>query len=354
MPTPKKDKNGLYRVRWTDAHGKRRETTAKTYQGALEKYQEKIAAKVSGKEIEPLKGRVTVEKWCERWLASYALNSPGTRKMGITHVKVIVKTLGRKPLSKVDPDTVRQWVAELHRQGYSHSYIYALHNRLSQILGEAVHDGYLSRNPCSRRTSPGGAKTVPYVITTEQVWALYDAMPEQCRSAVLLGAFAGLRIAEAAGLRRQDVDLESGVIRPTVQYGGVPLKTADSKASIPIPLELADVLRENLEPVPGWTMVVPGQLGQGISPTSIEVHFRRARATVEGLPTDKLRFHDLRHYYASLLIQQGLDVKRVQQRLRHSSAKITLDTYGHLFEDDGEATRSAIGSAMRRPVPRRG
>lgn len=351
MPTPRKDKNGLYRVRWTDRQGKRRETTAKTYQGAVEKYQEKIAARVSGREVEPLKGRVTVGRWCERWLSSYALHTPGTRKMGVTHCKIIVDTLGSRRLSSLKPDDVREWVGQLHDRGYSQSYIYALHNRLSQILGDAVHDGYLARNPCSRRTSPGAAKTVPYVITTEQVWALYDGMPEQCRSAVLLGAFAGLRIAEAAGLRRQDVDLDSGIIRPTVQYGGVPLKTAESKASIPIPLELAGLLRDDLEQVPGWAMVVPGQLGQGISPSRIEVHFKRARAAVEGLPTETLRFHDLRHYYASLLIQQGLDVKRVQQRLRHSSAKITLDTYGHLFEDDGEATRSAIGAAMRRPAP---
>lgn len=132
---------------------------------------------------------------------------------------------------------------------------------------------------------------------------------------------------------------------------GAPLQSAESKASTPMPLELASIRRENLEHVPGWAMVVPGQLGQGISTSRIEVHSKRARAKAEGLPTEALRFHDLRHYYGSRLIQQGPDVKRVQQRLRHSTAKITLDTYEHLFEDDGEATRSPIGAAMRRPTP---
>jgi integrase len=66
---------------------------------------------------------------------------------------------------------------------------------------------------------------------------------------------------------------------------------------------------------------------------------------VEGLP-EGLRFHDLRHYYASLLISSGLDVKVVQARLRHATAKTTLDTYGHLWPDSDETTRAAISAVM--------
>lgn len=65
------------------------------------------------------------------------------------------------------------------------------------------------------------------------------------------------------------------------------------------------------------------------------------------------RFHDLRHYYASLLIASGLDVKVVQARLRHASAKTTLDTYGHLWPDSDDSTRAAIAAviAARREAP---
>jgi len=59
-----------------------------------------------------------------------------------------------------------------------------------------------------------------------------------------------------------------------------------------------------------------------------------------------VRFHDQRHYYASLLISSGLDVKVVQARLRHASAKTTLDTYGHLWPDSDETTRAAISTVM--------
>ena len=58
------------------------------------------------------------------------------------------------------------------------------------------------------------------------------------------------------------------------------------------------------------------------------------------------RFHHLRHFYASLLISKGLDVKVVQARLRHASAKTTLDTYGHLWPDSDETTRAVISEVI--------
>lgn len=73
-------------------------------------------------------------------------------------------------------------------------------------------------------------------------------------------------------------------------------------------------------------------------------YFREARATVKDLP-EGFRFHDLRHYFASLLISQGLDVKVVQS-LRHSSAKTTLDTYGHMWPDKEESARAAVAKVL--------
>ena len=71
---------------------------------------------------------------------------------------------------------------------------------------------------------------------------------------------------------------------------------------------------------------------------------RDARAAA-GLP-DEIHHHDLRHYYASLLISSGADVKVVQARVRHASAKMTLDTYAHLWPDTEESTRPATGEVL--------
>jgi integrase len=70
-----------------------------------------------------------------------------------------------------------------------------------------------------------------------------------------------------------------------------------------------------------------------------------ARDAVDGLPAG-FRFHDLRHYFASLLIESGASVKVVQARMRHASAKTTLDVYGHLWPDSDEATRTAVETVL--------
>jgi len=107
----------------------------------------------------------------------------------------------------------RPWLdRQLKAEGRADSHAYALHARLSQLFSDAVHDGIAPRNPCFRRTSPGTGKQRPYVATTEQVWALYNAVPAGIRPAILLGAHAGLRLAEAAALRPEDVDFIRGVV----------------------------------------------------------------------------------------------------------------------------------------------
>lgn len=95
----------------------------------------------------------------------------------------------------------------------------------------------------------------------------------------------------------------------------------------------------------GSETLVTGEFGRPVAPYTIETRFRDVRGAVEGLP-ERFRFHDLRHYFASLLIAAGLDVKVVQQRLRHASAETTLDTYGHMWPDKGESARAAIQNVL--------
>jgi integrase len=168
---------------------------------------------------------------------------------------------------------------------------------------------------------------------------------------ILLAAFAGLRVAEAVALRVSDVDLMRGVITPAIQYPGVELKTEESKTPIGIPQNLALELSVNHTKWGSETLVT-NEWGRGISPHRLEHYFREARATVKGLP-EGFRFHDLRHYFASLLIAQGLDVKVVQKCLRHSSAKTTLDTYGHMWPDKEESAKEAVAKVLGERLNRR-
>ena len=132
-----------------------------------------------------------------------------------------------------------------------------------------------------------------------------------------------------------------GIVSPIQQYPADPLKTEMSRTPIPIPSSLALALSAHVADPSTWIMC--NESGQQMGPWQLQREFRRARAKVEGLPDG---FHDLRHYFASLLIASNLDVKTVQIRLRHASAKTTLDTYGHLWPDSDDSTRAAIDVVM--------
>ena len=254
----------------------------------------------------PKTARTTVAEWCATWLDGYGTRRPSTVRQARVHVAQIVAAFGPLPLATVRPSQVRAWCTKLAEQGYATSTVYALHSRLSQIMSDAVHDGILPRSPCSRRTSPPQAKQRPYVATTGQVWALHDAMPSELRPAVLLGAFAGLRVAEACGLRVSDVDFMRGVITPAVQYPAEPLKTEISQTPIPIARTLANTLAAHVGRTPGEHVLVgeAGESGWQCGPWVLERAVRAARPGVEGLPAG-FRYHDLRHFYACLLIASG-------------------------------------------------
>jgi hypothetical protein len=142
---------------------------------------------------------------------------------------------------------------------------------------------------------------------------------------VVLGAFTGLRSAEVCGLRPTDVDFMRGIVTPAQQWPGEPLKTDNSRKAIPIPAELALELSAAVQRWPGPAIVTDGRGGVA-APWAIDRAVRRVRVEA-GLP-EGFRFHDLRHWYASLLISSGGDVKVVQARLRHASAKTRTATCG--------------------------
>jgi integrase len=340
---------------------------------------EQTASLVTGNHVAPKTAKTTVGEWCDTWLEGYATRRPSTVRQAKVHVRQIKAEFGGMRLSVVRPSHVKAWTVKLRREGgeagaaLSASYVYAIHSRLAQIMADAVHDGIIPRSPCSRRTSPGTGEQRPYVATTEQVWALYEAMPERIRAAVLLGAFAGLRLAEACGHRTEDTDFMRGVIRPRYQYPAEELKTDYSKTPVPVGREMALQLAAHVEKWPSPTLLT-GLDGGQLSTWALERAVRSSRAKVRkcadcgelqvkqgrtfkcsscrektdepGLPAG-FRYHDLRHYLASMLIANGADVKIVQARLRHGSAKTTLDTYGHLWPDKDESTMAIVDSVFK-------
>ena len=336
--------NGVWRARYYDEAGKQharhfpRKVDAQSWLDTV------TASVVRGDYVDPKTARTTVEQWCATWLEGYATRRASTVRQARVHIAQINKGFGPMRLADVRPSQVKAWTAQLKAAEYADSTVYATYRRFAQIMGDAVQDGIIPRSPCSRKTSPGGGVQRPYVATTEQVWALHDAMDEHLRSAILLGAFAGLRTAETCALRVSDVDFMRGIVAPAIQWPAEPLKSECSKTPVPIPQELALELAAGVKRYGGET-VVSDELRRACSPRGLQRAVRDARKKVTGLPVG-YRYHDLRHYFASLLIASGLDVKVVQTRLRHASAMTTLNCYGHLWPDADESSRAAVAVVL--------
>jgi integrase len=330
---------------WIDPSGRER-SQAFAKKTEAERYASKMEIDIAqGGYVDPKKARITVEQWCEIWLEGYGAHRPSTVRQAKVHISRIVMEFGPYSLGSLRPSQIRSWIAHLRQEGLEASYIYALHSRLAQIMSDAVHDGLLVKSPCSRRTSPQLGQQRVYVATTEQVWELYDLFPDRIRLAVLLGAFVGLRLAETCGLRPEDIDFLRGIVHPHVQYPVEPLKSNISRTAVPVPASLVAELSAQIAGYGRYPTLLTGEDGRQLSPWAIERAMRTARKKVQGLPAG-FRYHDLRHYFASLLIASGADVKTVQARLRHASAKTTLDTYGHIWPDRDESTRVAVDAVI--------
>lgn len=184
-------------------------------------------------------------------------------------------------------------------------------------------------------------------ISAEQVQALVEAVPERYRALVLLAAGTGMRQGEVFGLtvdrvdflrRTLSVDRQLVGISGRVPYFGPP-KTAASVRVIPLPGVVADALAAHLATFATEGLIFTNESGDMIRRSNFGTMWRRVTRSV-GL--DGLHFHDLRHFYASLLIRHGESVKTVQARLGHASAAETLDTYSHLWPDSDDRTREAV------------
>lgn len=333
--------NGKWRARYRDADGKEHARHFNRKMDGEKWLREVSASFVRGDYIDPSSASITVSDWCDKWLEGYKVHKPSTYGQGKTHVNRIKAHFGQRKLQSVKPSDVREWVASMLEEGLEKSTVHALHVRFSSIMGAAHYDGLIVRNPCSRRTSPGKGSRRPYVATTEQIWAIYDAMPGLYRNAVLLGAFAGLRIAEAVALRPQDVDREKRTITPHQQWPHQGLKTEHSQWPIPVPEGLITALFDSVADIRDPEVFTLTLIGRPAAPYQTRQHFTEACKQVPGLP-EGFRFHDLRHYFASHLIGAGLDIMTVQRAMRHKSPTTTLAVYAHLLPDRDETTRSAI------------
>lgn len=344
MAHVQKRPNGKYLVRWKDYSGSERSKQfvlmrdANAYKAEIEK------SLNDGSYLDPMTAKMTVNQWADLWIKGQQMHRPNTLRQAVSDLKRIRAAFGHRQLRSIKPVEVKAWVATMQDEGLAPSTVYARHRRLKQLIDDAVNDGVLPKSPLGRKSGPKQKARGQDIPTADQVWALYEAVPEGLKPAILLGAFAGLRNGEAVALRVQDVDFLRLEVRPVVQHGGVDLKTDSSRWPVPIPGSLAEELSRRVGKGRSNTFV-QDVYGGTITPSRLQANLRNAAATVEGIG-EGFKFHSLRHYYASMLIGRGLDIVTVQHCMRHAKASTTLNEYSHLLPDKNESVRFAVDELM--------
>lgn len=249
---------------------------------------------------------------------------------------------------------VRAWVAQLTASGLAPTTVNATYRTCSQIFEQAVVDDLLGRSPCVGVQLPSERRSERiHFLEPAQVDQLAAGVTERFATLIYAAAYTGMRAGELAALRVSRVNLlarEIDVSESMSEVGGklVPGPTKTGKRrTIGVPTFLCEMLGAHIGQYPstdGWvfTMAEGGPIRQR---NFYRRHFKSAVGR-SGLPED-LRFHDLRHTCAALLIANGRHIEEVKEHLGHSSIRVTSDRYGHLFPKARQALADGLDATFR-------
>jgi integrase len=309
-----------------------------------------------------------VSEYLEHWLSvkkiplkagTYATHSTFVHSQMIPH-------LGKIQLQRLSKNHVQHFIkVMLEEEDLEPSTIHTIYTILSSAMNDAVESQLLSANPCKKVVLPHVEDRDYQVLDSEQVQTLLTALVEHPLEGLITLALAtGMRRGELLGLKWSDIDMERGrlrVQRTVIRINGQGYlentpKTKGSRRTITLTRSALDALKEHrkrqlqerLQPAE-WNneldLVFPGRNGKYFPFPTLAEQFARV-LTLAGLP--KMRFHDLRHTCATLLLSMSISPKVVSELLGHSSIKITMDRYGHVIPGMQETAMNQYDVLLKR------
>lgn len=342
----RKDKN-LWSISLTvgyDQQGKQKRKLiyARTREELIQKKKDFEASQVGGF-VEPAK--ITVGQFIESWLndayKSSVRLSTYIRNEGIIRNHV-VPAIGRLPLSKLAPLNLQSLYAKKLSEGQSPRSVRNMHFVLHKAFGQAAQWGYIPRNVADMVSLPKPQKQEMKVLTPEQANKLLsEGKRDWYYPLYALALTTGLRQGELLGLQWDDINMENGTVtvRRTLKelngqlISGEP-KSKNARRTISLPDRAIRILREHRKAqlergLIGSKCVFTNHNGGPIRPQNL---VRRSfYPLLKSLDLPLVRFHDLRHTHATMLLQENVNPKLVQERLGHSNISLTLDTYSHVL-----------------------
>jgi integrase len=280
--------------------------------------------------------KITFGQFADKFLkevASHTLKA-STYSSYETMLRVhIVPEIGRIKLAALKPQDLQGFYSRKLDGGLSKKSVKYLHAITRRILNEAVKKGLIYNNPCNQVTPPKIEKKPPKVWTIEQAQTFLSATAEHRWYGIYLIALTtGARRGEILGMEWENINWQNGTItidKAVSEIEGHAVitepKTSYARRTIKLPEVVLELLSENKE---DEGLIFKSKTGTPITPRNLLRHYH---SVLETLDIPKIRFHDLRHTAATILLKQDTHPVLVKELLGHSSITTTLDVYSHVL-----------------------
>ncbi|HEV2347402.1 MAG TPA: site-specific integrase [Actinocrinis sp.] len=385
-------KGKRWQVRYRDASGIQRKENFTKKTEADDRADDVGSELRKGLFVDPKLGKQSFRVVAEQWRENSRHRDSTAVRVRSALENRIYPTLGDRPIAAIRTSEIRGWVKELS-EVIAPTTLRVDYSYIGSIFRMAMIDRLISVNPCA------GVDNLPEVVHAETeplpvpvVEALIQAIDPRYGAALRLDACTGLRQGELFGLEveqldflRRELKIRQQLVYPEHDkpYLG-PLKTKTSYRTVPVPQFVVDEIAEHIVKFPPrnieiWDRTNPHKpvlrkarflftnhagrpILRGRWPDIWAATVRKANTLLAGqadreravplVVPDWATLHDIRHFYASVLIDAGESVKTVQRRLGHSKPSITLDVYSHLWPEAEDTSRAAVEAAFGRSVPK--
>jgi len=348
--------NGRWKARFRPPGGKEISKTHDLKRDADEWEAAQRADYARGVWVDQRRGRRPFKEWAEQWRAAQVHHRYNTTAREDSALRThLLPHFGDRPIAGISRMEVQGWVKQLAGEPspLAPRSVHSCYVLLATIMRAAVADQMIAVTPCRGINLPEIVDPPVTIPTLAELEAIATGLPASYRRLVPLMAGTGLRQGEALGLLASNVDWLRRTVtvdhqQQTVKGGVrlVPVKRPASNRVIPVGRHTLDVLAAQIAEYPPGSdgRLFRSSTGRPITRGVLNTAWRKATARAAGLEVTP---HDARHFYASLLIRQGLSPTVVAARLGHGDGGVTaLRTYAHLWPDDEDRTRAAVDDVL--------